>query len=167
MSDLTEDGRIVHQAIALAAHVRRKEFAGQERATGAVGFGSGEFAAPVYLNFLRVKTIQDAQAATFRRNATAEQVAYVEDTIKGPVVAELTRLRDIGAAAPFNPAAVKGISGPQWFETATGYIDILKAVEDRLVRDFTSMVDGIVAGLLRSLWLLAAILGGDRGHLHS
>lgn len=157
MSDLTEDGRIVHQAIALAAQVRRKEFAGQERATGAVGFGAGSFSAPVYLNFLRVRTIQDAQAAIFRRNAEPGQIAYVEDAIKGPVVQELTRLRDIGGAAPFNPAAVKGVTGPQWFEASTKYIDILKTVEDRLVQDFTSMVDGIVAGLQRSLLFLAAM----------
>ncbi len=59
MSEMSDDGRVVQQSIALAAHVRRKEFAGQERATGAVGFGAGEFAQPVYLNLQRLKTMQD------------------------------------------------------------------------------------------------------------
>ena len=143
---------LFEQSIALAAHVRRKEFAGQERATGSVGFGSGEFAQPVYLNFLRLKTIQDLQAALFRRNAKPDQVAFVEGMVKGPVVEELTRLRDIGAAAPFNPAAVKTVAGPQWFEVATKYIDILKVVEDRLLREFTATVDHVVSEVLWGFW---------------
>ena len=156
MGDMSDDGRIVQQSIALAAHVRRKEFAGQERATGSVGFGSGEFAQPVYLNFLRLKTIQDSQAALFRRNAKPDQVAFVESMVKGPVVDELTRLRDIGAAAPFNPAAVKTVAGPRWFEVATKYIDILKVVEDRLLREFTATVSSVVSEVLWGFWTCSA-----------
>jgi methyl-accepting chemotaxis protein len=157
MSDMSDEGRIVHQSIALAAQVRRKEFAGQERATGSVGFGAGEFAQPVYLNFLRLKTVQDSQAALFRRNARQEQVAFVENTLKGPVVDELTRLREIGAAAPFNPSAVKTVAGPQWFEAATKYIDLLKSIEGRLVGDFSTTVSQVVSEVLWGFWSVLAM----------
>jgi methyl-accepting chemotaxis protein len=157
ISDMSEEGRIIHQAIALASHVRRKEFAGQERATGAIGFGAGEFAPAVYLNLLRVKTIQDSQAATFRRNATPAQVDYVQNVIKGPVIDDLSRMREIAANAPFNPGAVKSIAGPQWFEVSSKYIDILKDLEDRLVSDFTSSVSNVVDEARWGFWGLMAL----------
>jgi len=160
ISDMTEDGRIIHQAVALAAHVRRKEFAGQERATGAIGFGAGEFAPAVFLNVLRVKTIQDSQAATFTRNATSAQAEYVRNTLKGPIVDELARMREIVANAPFNPAAVKTVAGPQWFEVSSKHIDVLKDIEDRLVGDFTSVVGKVVDEARWGFWgLLAMFLG--------
>ena len=41
IGELTDDARIVRQAIALGAHVRRKEWAGQERATGVTPIATG------------------------------------------------------------------------------------------------------------------------------
>ncbi len=160
ISDMSEEGRIIHQAIALASHVRRKEFAGQERATGAVGFGAGEFAPAIYRNFLRVRTIQDSQAATFKRNATPAQIGYVDNAVRGPVVDELARMREIGANAPFSVSAVKSIPGPQWFDTSTKYIDILKDVEDRLVGDFTLAVGKVVEEARWGFWGMMALFIG-------
>src|SRR5216683_2814964 len=48
ISEMSDDGRITRQATALSSHVRRKEFAGQQRATGSVGFTSGEFTLEAY-----------------------------------------------------------------------------------------------------------------------
>ena len=99
ISEMSEEGRIVRQAIALSSHARRKEFAGQERAMGAVGFTSGEFALEPYQAFTRAANLGNAQAAAFRRNATAAQVEYVADMLKGPVQDDLLRMRAIAAAS--------------------------------------------------------------------
>jgi hypothetical protein len=109
--DLSQDVRILRQSIAFSAFVQRKEFAGQERAGGAQGFSAGAFAPEVHAAFLRLGALQEAQAQIFARNALPEQAAAVETALKGPVADEVARLRAIGAAAPFDGAAVKKVSG--------------------------------------------------------
>ena len=49
MGELTEHPKITRQAIALGAHVRRKEWAGQERANGVGALTAGEFTSGSYL----------------------------------------------------------------------------------------------------------------------
>jgi hypothetical protein len=71
ISEMSEDGRIVRQATALSSHVRRKEFAGQERATGSVGFTSGEFAEAPYRAFMRASIAGDAQAGCVQAQCDA------------------------------------------------------------------------------------------------
>jgi methyl-accepting chemotaxis protein len=159
ISEMSEDGRIVRQATALSSHVRRKEFAGQERAMGSVGFTSGEFAQEAYQAFTRAVNLGDAQAAAFRRNATAAQVEYVDDMLKGRVQDDLLRMRAIAVASPYSNN-MRSITGAQWFETATKYIDALKAAEDRLAADFISVVRE-VAGVARwGFWGVLALFIG-------
>src|SRR5258705_3623506 len=74
IGELTEEGRIVRQAAALGSHVRRKEWAGQERANGVMGFTEGHFTPASLYQFVRTRTIQDSQGAIFRRNAAQSQV---------------------------------------------------------------------------------------------
>src|SRR3972149_4492954 len=52
IGDVSDNARIGRQSRAFSAFVQRKEFAGQERATGAVGFASGEFQADVHRRFM-------------------------------------------------------------------------------------------------------------------
>jgi methyl-accepting chemotaxis protein len=137
--DVTQDVGILRQSIAFSAFVQRKEFAGQERAAGVQGFAAGAFAQEVHRNFVRLGALQSAQAQMFLRNATPGQIAAAQDALKGPVVDEIGRLRAIGVAAPFDTAAVTKVSGPQWFDAATKYIDLLKTVEDRLAGDLLNV----------------------------
>jgi methyl-accepting chemotaxis protein len=140
--DLTEDVRILHQAIAFSAFVQRKEFAGQERAAGAQGFSSGAFGPDVHRAFVRLGAMQEAQAQIFARNALPDQIEAVETALKGPVVDEVARMRAVGTAAPFDAAAVQKVSGAQWFDAATRNIDLLKTMEDRLAGDFLRVARG-------------------------
>jgi methyl-accepting chemotaxis protein len=159
ISEMSDEGRIVRQAAALSAHVRRKEFAGQERATGSVGFTSGEFAPATYQAFVRTAVSGDSQAAAFRRNATPAQVDYVTDILKGPVQDELQRLRAIATASPFDNK-MRSVTGAQWFETATKYIDALKLAEDRLAADFIATVRALAADARRGFWSVLALFVG-------
>jgi methyl-accepting chemotaxis protein len=156
ISEMSDDGRIARQATALSSHVRGKEFAGQERATGSVGFTSGEFALEAYQAFMRATIVGDAQAAAFRRNATPAQVEYVANMLKGPTQDDLLRMRAIAAASPY-VNNMRSVTGPQWFETATKYIDLLKGAEDRLAADFISTVREIAAEARWGFWGVLAL----------
>ncbi len=126
---------------------------------GAVGFTSGEFALEPYQAFTRAANLGNAQAAAFRRNATAAQVEYVADMLNGPVQDDLLRMRAIAAASPFDNN-MRGITGAQWFETATKYIDALKAAEDRLAADFIAVVRNVAGEARRGFWGVLALFVG-------
>jgi len=155
--DVTEDVRILRQSIAFSAFVQRKEFAGQERAAGAQGFAVGTFAPDVHRNFVRLGAMQAAQSQIFLKNAMPEQIEAVQSALKGPVVDEMTRLRAIGAAAPFDTAAVGKVSGAQWFEAATRNIDLLKTLEDRLAGDFLGVSRGVADQARWGFWSVVLI----------
>jgi methyl-accepting chemotaxis protein len=155
--DLGEDVRILRQSIAFSAFVQRKEFAGQERAAGAQGFSAGAFEAAVHAAFVRLGAMQEAQAQIFARNAMPEQAAAVETALKGPVADEVARLRAVGMAAPFDAAAVKKVSGTQWFDAATRNIDLLKTVEDRLAGDFLTVSRAVADQARWGFWSVVLI----------
>jgi methyl-accepting chemotaxis protein len=159
ISEMSEDGRIVRQATALSSHVRRKEFAGQERATGSVGFTSGEFAEAPYRAFMRASIAGDGQAAAFKRNATPAQIEYVDNILKGPIQDEFLRMRAIAAASPYKNE-MRSITGAQWFATATKYIDALKTAEDRLASDFIAAVREVATAARWGFWGMLALVVG-------
>ena len=159
ISEMSEQGKIVRQAAALSSHVRRKEFAGQERATGSVGFTSGKFAQETYQAFTRAGNLGEAHAAAFRRNATPAQVEYVANILKGPVQDDLLRMRAIAAASPYSNN-MHSVSGAQWFETATKYINVLKTAEDRLSADFISVVREVAGEARKGFWGVLALFVG-------
>jgi methyl-accepting chemotaxis protein len=159
ISEMSGDGDIVRQATALSSHVRRKEFAGQERATGSVGFTSGEFAEAPYQAFMRASIAGDAQTAAFKRNATPAQVEYVDSVLRGPTQDDFQRMRSIAAAFPYN-RNLGGFTGAQWFATATRYIDALKTAEDRLAAEFLTRVRGVAAEARSGFWLTLVLFIG-------
>ena len=156
MGELTENARVARQAIVLGAHVRRKEWAGQERATGVGAIASGELTSSSYFQIVRMRAIQDSQFATFRRNATPAQAEYVQNALKGPVVDDLTRLRDIIYASPFTKS-LDGVTAAQWFDVTTRYMDVLKTLEDRLTGDFTAIVRSIASDARWGFWGLMSV----------
>jgi methyl-accepting chemotaxis protein len=153
IGELTDDARIVRQAIALGAHVRRKEWAGQERATGVTPIATGEFNPQSMYMIVRTRTVQDSQVANFRRNATPAEVGYVDNALKGPVSDDLTRMREVLLQAPFTKD-FKGLTAQQWLDVTTRYNDVLKTLEDRLTADFATTVREAASEARWSFWSL-------------
>ena len=161
LGGMTDDGRIAQKATAWNALVRRKEYAGQERAMGAAGFGAGQFSPGIYRNFLRSRDLGEAQAALLTRNASQEENDFIAQTLKGPVVDEFMRMEEIAVKAPF-ANTTGGVTGPQWFKASTDYINVLKTIEDRMAKDFLSVVSSITdeasAGFRNVLILFVGLL---------
>jgi methyl-accepting chemotaxis protein len=154
---LSDDLRISSGSRAFVAIVKRKELTGQERATGAGAFAIGEFAPDVHRNFLRLLALQDAQIQAFEKDATTAQIAAVAGSVKGAAVDELTSMRAIAAAAPFDRAAVRTVAAQQWFGTITQYIDLLKTAEDRVAAEFLNLTQTVVNEAQSAFYGIVAI----------
>jgi methyl-accepting chemotaxis protein len=144
----------IRQASAFAALLKRKEMTGQERANGALGFSTGQFSPQLVQTLTRLGGQQDAQNALFALNASAAQASAVNAVMQGPVVDEMQRMRTVALASAADPAVAKTVSGVQWFETATKYIDLLKIAEDKFVAEFLVMARAANDEVRRSLWLV-------------
>jgi methyl-accepting chemotaxis protein len=155
--ELSDDLRINQRSRAFVAIVKRKELAGQERATASGAFAAGEFAPDVHRNFLRLLALQEAQMSAFDKDATKAEIDAVAGVLKGAVVDELGRMRAIAAAAPFDKAAVKTIAAPDWFSTITQYIDLLKTAEDRVAAEFLSATHAVANEDRSAFYGIAAV----------
>jgi methyl-accepting chemotaxis protein len=155
--NLSDDLRIGLGSRAFVAIVKRKELTGQERATGSGAFAIGEFAPDVHRNFLRLLALQDAQTQAFEKDAMQAEIDAVANTLKGPVVDELARMRAVAAAAPFDRAAVKSVAAQQWFNTISQYIDLLKTAEDRVATEFLNLTHAVVKEAQAAFYGIAAI----------
>ena len=159
ISEMSDDGKIIRQATALTSLIRRKEYGGQGRALGAAAFTSGQFTPQGYQAFMRTQVLGDTHAAAFRRNASQSQIDYVNGILTGPMMDSMVKMRQVAANAPFTNS-MGGVTGQQWFDVASKYIDSLKTAEDRIASDFTATVRAAAAQARWGFWgLLLLALG--------
>ncbi|MCP4592486.1 MAG: hypothetical protein GY842_17265 [bacterium] len=128
-----------------------KERAGIERAVMSNTFGQDMFGAGVLRKFGALVTAQDTYFDSFLAQATPEQVAFYEQRLSDPVVAEVQRMRDIA----FKKGEVKtdgfGVEASHWFDTITQKINLMKQTEDRLASDLKAMSQNEFGGLVSLL----------------
>jgi len=153
---MSDDAQIMRSSAALSAILKRKEFAGQERATGVSGFTKGAFAPDLQRNFVRLAAMQDAQWASFEHDATPAEIELANTTLKTGGLDELNRMRAAGTESPFN-GNVGGVSGPQWFDAATKYINALHVVEVRLADDLVAAVQTVADQARHAFWAMLGL----------
>ena len=152
MAVVSSNARLTGAITAYTSYLQAKERAGIERAMGAGGFGSGAFQPPVYRRFLQLIAMQDTFLSVFRNYATQDQIAVHSSTVSGSAVNEVNRMRKIAIEFPVSND-LKGITGPQWFDTITQKIELLKKVEDRVATDLHSLARGIHGEALTGLYV--------------
>ncbi len=156
MAVLSTNAQVTGAITAYTSYLQAKERAGIERAMGAGGFGSGAFQPPVYRRFLQLIAMQDTFLSVFRNYATQDQVAFHRSTLSGRAVDEVDRMRKIAIESAITKD-LKGVTGPQWFDTITQKINLLKKVEDKIAADLQSLAAGIHDGA-QSLFIMVSIL---------
>ncbi|MFO1188203.1 MAG: nitrate- and nitrite sensing domain-containing protein [Alphaproteobacteria bacterium] len=152
----SESPEITANLLSYQNYLTNKEWAGQERAAAAVGFASGQFTAPQYQALLMAIAAQRSSFERFETYATPEMRTFERQTLSGPVITEVERMRQIAVdAGPERPLG--DVTGDAWFQAATGRIDRMRLVEDRLAKDLDSLAAGQVAVAERSLAVTAGI----------
>jgi methyl-accepting chemotaxis protein len=161
VSSVSTNSDISKKVAAYVSYMRAKEFAGQERATGAAGVAPGRFPYAVYMRFLRVTGDQETFFSLFADVASPEMVAFHEATVAGKPIEEMERMRAIVVKGGLI-GDLEDIEGPYWYETATARIDLMKKVEDFIASDLTAQGEVLKAeaetGMMIDVGIVTVIL---------
>ncbi|MGB0749639.1 MAG: methyl-accepting chemotaxis protein [Magnetospiraceae bacterium] len=166
MAALSDNAKITRAITAYISFLQSKERAGIERAMGANGFASGNFAPAVYVRFVSLISAQESYLWIFKEYATPDQFAFYEKTVTGDAVDKVEEMRKIAIASP-QSGSIGDIKGVDWFDTITQKINLLKTVEDRVSDDLVAASAEIGDAASQSFWLtlivaiaLLAVTGG-------
>ena len=130
----SDDPGISASLLAYSSYLSAKERAGQERASGAVGFAAGQFTAEQQRTYLTAVADQRSFFEAFTAYATPAQRNLANDIVKGAAIDEVEHDRDVAMrTAPGTPLG--GITGSDWYKAATARINLMKQVEDHLAAD--------------------------------
>ncbi|MDG4718600.1 MULTISPECIES: methyl-accepting chemotaxis protein [Thalassospira] len=156
MGALSHDPEILRVIAAYNNFMQAKERAGLERATGAVGFGTGKFEAGLYRRFVELITMQTAYLSVFREFASDEILTFFDKSMSDPAIKEVEGLRAIALDYP-ETGTTKDIRGDDWFAKITVKINLYKAVEDHIAQSLNTLAQN---KLVTATTYFYATLGG-------
>ncbi len=156
MAVISTNAEVTNLITAYTSFLQAKERSGVERAMGGAGFGAGKFNRGQYNNFVGLIAKQQDLLKVFNNYATQEQRDYYKNTVIGPDVDEVERMRKIAIASP-DTGSTEGIEGPYWFGTITKKINLMKNVEDKIASDLISTSGDIGGAAQASFFLMAGI----------
>lgn len=134
-----------------------KERAGVERALGTPSFAAGSFTAAQQQKYLRNLGEQEAYLREFSHFATVAEMAFWNETLRGPGIETFMALRKMAMETPAGTElAVK--DGPAFFQAATGRIELMRKVEERLAGDFQTVSDKLAGDAQSRLTTAIAIV---------
>ena len=141
--------------------MRIKENAGIERATLNTAFTVDRFPEGLFRKFSGLVGQQAAGVQAFNSLAAPAQRQFLDEQLQGPFAPGLEAFR----ALAFSKGEQGGFGADpaKWFTLATGRIDALKAVEERLGADLRATVqstlDHASRGLLQAAFVMLVALG--------
>ena len=161
-ADSASDPQVSRLLVAMFNLMQGKEFAGQERASGAAAFASGRSDARRQQQWLHLIDSQERCFQVFTDFAEAGPLALWQACNDGRSLAELERLRRIGCTAP-EDGYLDAEASQSWFDCCSARIDGMQAVEARLATDLLARCHSKIAQARQDLQsqqsLLAALAG--------
>ncbi len=130
-TDSSVDAQISSILIAYVNFMQAKEFAGQERAIGAAGFGAGRFDVSGHRRMTHLAVTQQRSFNVFERYADSAHVAAFHHQLTDDTHQELSRLRNLVYRGGLT-GALENVAASDWFAVTTRRIDGLKQIEDRI-----------------------------------
>lgn len=126
--DTSSNPDITRQLVALFNLVQAKEYCGQERAWGAIGFASGQFSKTLLARLHSAQESQERCFELFRQFASPEGQRRMQKVENSQAEQELIRMRQMVDRTNGNDNLPTTFS-EVWFAVATARIDDLKDVE--------------------------------------
>ncbi|PWC64186.1 chemotaxis protein [Azospirillum sp. TSH7] len=165
--NLSADSDQLRAADAMVSLSEAKERLGQQRAVGGGAFRKDRFPADTHERFIELSGEYKALMGGLMGKLTAEQARYHDQTVAGPAIAEVERMRRIGVASAYG-AGNQGVDAGKWFDTITANIDMLRSVEIRVADDLIALANrdaqdamnrltGMVVGLTVLLAMMTVI----------
>jgi len=136
-ADAALDPRISKVLVALFHFMEGKEFAGQERATGAAGFGLGEFSVEARQSTMHLINAQERSFEVFEDFADDCSMTAWQNVGREAAQTDIERLRRV--ACMHEGQVADSALGERWFRVTTQRIDSMKIVEESLIRHFETL----------------------------
>ena len=149
------NGELSTSVAAYVSLLRAKELNGQERAGLTAVFAADKFTTEQLGAINRLVAGQEAYGQVFAAFATPAQLAGFRETVAGPAVEEVARLRAIALARASDGGF--GIAPDLWFNSITAKINLMKTAEDRLAADTQAVGRTITAVARRKMWGTVAV----------
>jgi Nitrate and nitrite sensing/ANTAR domain len=137
-ADSAWDPDISRHLVAFFNFLQGKEFAGQERATGAAMFASGQAGADAQQRLLHLIESQERCLQVFGDFASGTLLQVWQQAERPDTLVMLERLRRILGTATAGAALDAGLS-QVWFDACTGRMDAMKSVEDALAAELLTL----------------------------
>lgn len=134
-AETVADPAIAGILVAMVNLIQGKEMAGQERATGSLGFSRGRFEHALSQRMTHLIEAQERHFDVFTRFADKDSVALWKQGNQADWLEQIRHLRglacSVGRYKPLEPGLAD-----QWFSLVSERIDHLKTVEDSLEHHF-------------------------------
>ena len=133
----------VRNAIGYYNFLEAKERAGIERAVASGSFAKDSFTQAAFQKFTGLVTLQDSYLEAFTLKASTNALASYQTALNSNAMLEVNRMRNIatsiGPEGPFN------VDAGVWFNNATTRINLLKATENILAKEFIEKVNRLLS----------------------
>lgn len=130
-ADLAGDAAITRLLVALFNLLQSKEYAGQERAWGAMGFASGQLSTELAERLLLLQQAQQHGAAVFLEFATEPQQQLWHQLEQAAAAKQLCQLRTMIQQLAGTAAPVPAVSD-LWYQFATERMDAMHRLQAEL-----------------------------------
>jgi len=142
--------------------LRGKERAGIERAVLSNAFAMDKMGFDTFKIFNNLVVNQDVYFEVFMADANSEQQAYFSNTLSGPAVNEVQRMRDI-AFSRVGQDSLGSIDPAYWFSQMTIKINLMLDIELKLAADFDTAVaehrsSAIIGMILFIVFVIALVI---------
>ncbi len=130
-ADIASDPTITRTLVALFNFMQGKEYAGQERAWGAIGFAETHFDKRLCEKLCTLQQAQLHHFSVFQEFAAAKQTALLNKLNDSPAAHDINQLRKMIAQLADGSPIAPEIS-EVWFDVATRRIDAMQEIENTL-----------------------------------
>ncbi len=152
---LADTPELVKALTAYTNFLKSRERAGIERAVMSATFAKDRFSKGVFAKFVRLMAEEKAYMDAFLSIAPHSSVEMYKEIISSPVVAKVDSMRQI-AITKANEGGF-GVDSVVWFRTTTKKMNLLKEVDDNLVKSNNKLLSAIESEYKTDAML---ILGG-------
>lgn len=143
-ADIASDPTITRLLVALFNFIQAKEYAGQERAWGAIGFAETHFDVRLCEKLAALQQAQEHHFGIFCEFSCKAQRDALESLNKSPAAIDITQLRNMIAQLSDGSPIASEIS-EVWFDVATRRIDAMQDIEVSLTETLTQQTNTKVA----------------------
>jgi AmiR/NasT family two-component response regulator len=143
-ADIASDPTITRLLVALFNFMQAKEYAGQERAWGAIGFAETHFDVRLCEKLAALQQAQEHHFGIFCEFSCKAQRDALESLNKSPAAIDITQLRNMIAQLSDGSPIASEIS-EVWFDVATRRIDAMQDIEVALTETLTQQTNTKVA----------------------